>query len=101
MLRFRNRFTAKPVESRTCSCGRFVTFELSDGRETIIHELPWCDKFRELTEAIQAAGDTNGGNVGHHVALMASTVDRTPVTSTIVIADGDTPAEVENVRGRT
>jgi len=98
MLRFRNRFTAKPVgDCRVCACGRFVTCETSDGRETIIHELPWCDAFRELVGKLHAAGEAHGGGVSHHVAMLESTVDRTPVTNTIVIADGDTPAEVENV----
>jgi hypothetical protein len=99
MIRFRNRFTAKPVESRTCRCGRFVSFEVSDGRETVIHELPWCDRFRELMAALKAAGEAHGGDVSHHIALMESTVDRTPITRTLVIADGDSAADVD-VTGR-
>jgi hypothetical protein len=98
MLRFRNRFTAKPVESRVCGCGRLVTREVSDGRETIIHEHPWCDRFRELIAAIDAAGEAEGGNVSHHVALMAAIPDRSAVVRTVVVADGDSADECERVR---
>jgi hypothetical protein len=49
--------------------------------------------------ALKAAGEAHGGDVSHHIALMESTVDRTPITRTLVIADGDSAADVD-VTGR-
>jgi hypothetical protein len=87
MLRFRNRFKATTSEAHTCMCGRHVTLSVADGRETIIHELPWCEAF----EAIIAKYAPEPG-VTPHVAVCAVGPG---VSKTLVIADGDS---VEDVR---
>lgn len=85
-LRFRNRFTAKPSEVGSCKgCGLHITHTTADGRETFIHELPWCGAFRAFVEKAQPEPGTQ-----LHMAL-GNVTDR----ETLVIADGDTIADVD------
>lgn len=87
-LRFRNRFKTQTHEAGTCRCGRYLTHESNDGRETIIHQLPWCPEFEALVKRIEPERD-----VQMHVALM------NPLKKeTIVIADGDTPTDIQDPR---
>jgi hypothetical protein len=90
VLRFRNRFKGAPSEMKTCRCGRRVTFTVADGRETVIHELPWCPVFGALIKSIE-----HEPGVEHHVAL-AQVGTGAPV-ETVIIADGDSAAAVRDV----
>ncbi len=88
MLRFRNRFKATPSTVATCSCGRRLSFSVSDGREMVIHELPWCERFEAL--AHQTAAEA-GADAAHHVALVNVTDQEA-----VIIADGDSVPEVRD-----
>lgn len=90
-LRFRNRFTAKESQLRQCECGRTVSRSVSDGRETLIHELPWCALFEQLVTAA-----TSEPAIELHVAMVNATDQET-----MVIADGDTVADVRDAQRRT
>lgn len=85
-LRFRNRFTGRPSPVVACSCGRQVSFSLEEGRETVIHEVPWCPRFEELMQRLEGEA-----GVEMHVALVAPEVGKT-----IIVADGDTVDDVRN-----
>jgi hypothetical protein len=85
--RFRNRFTdnAMPSELGKCkACGVYVTRSVVGGRETMIHELPWCQSFRDLVTALH-------GVPGTELHMAVGTTDR----QTVIIADGDTVADVD------
>ncbi len=84
-LRFRNRFKGETGEVTRCNCGLRLAESVADGRLTVIHELPWCAAFRAFAEKSATLPDA-----ANHVALVAPELGET-----IVIADGDTPADVE------
>lgn len=84
-LRFRNRFTADSCVIRECPCGLRVAHTVNDGRETVIHELPWCPTFRALMGVVADSPDA-----ALHMALVAPELGEMMVT-----ADGDTLADVE------
>jgi hypothetical protein len=84
MLRFRNRFKGQPSDPHECPCGRRISRSITGGRETLIHELPWCARFEALVDESRRHPD-----IELHTALVS---DR----ETIVVADGDTPADICN-----
>ena len=89
MLRFRNRFTAAPSLILTCHCGRRLTYSGADGRQTIIHELPWCDRFEGLMKKLQA----EPGAQLHQAAIYATESG----VETVLTADGDRFADVDTI----
>lgn len=86
MLRFRNRFKATPSQIGTCSCGRRMSFSVTEGREAVIHEQPWCERFGQLVEKSLAER-----GVSLHVALV-----NPEGHETILVADGDSVADVRD-----
>ena len=90
MLRFRNRFRDAPMPSDVAkckACGLHVTHSFAADRETFIHELPWCDTFREFIS--RAAAEPG---VQLHMAV-GNVTDR----ETLIIADGESIADIDQV----
>jgi hypothetical protein len=87
MLRFRNRFKPMPSELHTCRCGKRLTRTVADGREMIIHELPWCDLFAAFVEDLE-------GKPGVEAHFAMAQV-RAGAIETVVIADGDRASDVQ------
>lgn len=94
MLRFRNRFKGESSELHTCPCGLRITMSVTPetGRQTIIHELPWCKGFakvmRDLTEQDRSSQL-------HHAAVVIDPVALN--VQTVVVADGDRIEDVDSV----
>lgn len=88
MLRFRNRFTGAPSTLLECNCGRRLTFSRAEGRQSIIHELPWCERFEDLMKRLQA----EGGQL-HQAAVVYAEQG----VETVLVADGDVPGDVTHV----
>lgn len=76
-LRFRNRFRGAPTKLLICPCGRRLSVSVADGRETLIHELPWCQEFDVLVGAVESDASTR-----FHVAVVDTALEMT------IIADG-------------
>jgi hypothetical protein len=89
MLRFRNRFQGAPSDLLRCRCGLLLTTSGEPGRQTIIHELPWCDAFRAAIEQLQASDPT----ARLHQALVVADADKG--IDTLIVADGDRIEDVE------
>lgn len=89
MLRFRNRFKGQTSDLSKCGCGRHVTTSYAEGRWTIIHELPWCDRFTEFMAELKA-----GGAQMHQAVVLAA--PSLGVASTAVVADGDSLDDVKD-----
>lgn len=86
MLRFRNRFTERPSPVVDCGCGLRVSFSQTNGRETVIHEVPWCPTFERLMQRLQGEA-----GVEMHVALVAPEEGKT-----MIVADGDSVDDVRD-----
>lgn len=88
MLRFRNRFKGTPSDLHVCKCGQRLTHSIADGRETFIHELPWCAAFKAIVDAHVGQPD-----VSTHIAV-AQVGSASPV-ETVILADGDSASDVQ------
>lgn len=88
-LRLRNRFRGEPSVIERCRCGRRLSWTVSDGREMVIHELPWCAEFEAVV------GLMAGDSTRYHVAAVEAADDG---IETVVLADGDSPDDVRNAQ---
>jgi hypothetical protein len=88
MLRFRNRFTGTQSQLHQCPCGRRVTESSQGGRQTLIHELPWCPVFTRVVEQLRADPSSQ---LHQAVVLIEAGKD---TIETIVTADGDTTDDI-------
>jgi hypothetical protein len=92
--RFRNRFTrgdGDPAQIRTCQCGRFVSVSEANGRQTAIHELPWCARFETLMREIEG----QAGVALHGGVVTVDDLESKANPEMVIIADGDTAADVQ------
>ena len=83
-MRMRFRFRAAPSLGFTCSCQRHISVSLERGRETVIHELPWCERFAALMARVEGEPE-----VDLHTALMDPMGGQTTI-----IADADSVADL-------
>lgn len=88
-LRFRNRFKAGVVEIHPCRCGVNFSRSVEGGRETFLHEEPWCEPFQRLVQAVRQQEEAR---------LTAGQVLAPGVL--VVLGEGQTEAEVRELAVR-